>query len=211
MERCVRAFTLSCLSLTDPRYLQLEYWLSLLKIISIVIFFFLGIAVNAGGNTAGEYSAFSLSSSLRLSLRSLTLTFSPSRRSELDYRRRSLRRWLRRVCLAVRQCGFRVWRNRSVDVSQPVFSCRANPSHLQNRSESRPLPSPCFLTPTMERTDALPLRFLSAGEQKNPLRNVPRTIYRVCVFFFFPLLCSQADQRSPAQLLAHHSLLPSDW
>jgi AAT family amino acid transporter len=35
---------------------QLEYWLSLLKIISIVIFFFLGIAVNAGANTAHEYS-----------------------------------------------------------------------------------------------------------------------------------------------------------
>ena len=36
--------------------LQLEYWLSLLKVVSIVIFFFLGIAVNCGGNTAGEYS-----------------------------------------------------------------------------------------------------------------------------------------------------------
>ncbi|GAA5992214.1 hypothetical protein JCM5350_000642 [Sporobolomyces pararoseus] len=36
-------------------YGELEYWLSLLKVISIVIFFFLGIAVNCGGNTAGEY------------------------------------------------------------------------------------------------------------------------------------------------------------
>ncbi|BGP39401.1 Basic amino-acid permease [Rhodotorula kratochvilovae] len=36
-------------------YGELEYWLSLLKIIAVVIFFFLGIAVNAGGNTTGEY------------------------------------------------------------------------------------------------------------------------------------------------------------
>lgn len=36
-------------------YGELEYWLSLLKIISIVIFFFLGIAVNAGANTSHEY------------------------------------------------------------------------------------------------------------------------------------------------------------
>ncbi|GAA5825423.1 hypothetical protein JCM3770_002130 [Rhodotorula araucariae] len=36
-------------------YGELEYWLSLLKIIAVVIFFFLGIAVNAGGNQAGEY------------------------------------------------------------------------------------------------------------------------------------------------------------
>ena len=37
-------------------YGELEYWLSLLKIIAVVIFFFIGIAVNAGGNTTGEYS-----------------------------------------------------------------------------------------------------------------------------------------------------------
>ncbi|GAA5925996.1 hypothetical protein JCM3775_005171 [Rhodotorula graminis] len=36
-------------------YGELEYWLSLLKIVAIVIFFFLGIAVNAGGNVDGEY------------------------------------------------------------------------------------------------------------------------------------------------------------
>lgn len=34
---------------------QLEYWLSLLKVLSIVIFFFLGIAVNVGGNTDSQY------------------------------------------------------------------------------------------------------------------------------------------------------------
>ncbi|GAA6034842.1 hypothetical protein JCM8097_009327 [Rhodosporidiobolus ruineniae] len=34
---------------------ELEYWLSLLKVVSIVIFFFLGIAVNAGANTSNEY------------------------------------------------------------------------------------------------------------------------------------------------------------
>ncbi|KAJ7440063.1 amino acid permease/ SLC12A domain-containing protein [Mycena galericulata] len=36
-------------------YGELEYWLSSLKVVSIVIFFFLGIAVNAGGNTSHEY------------------------------------------------------------------------------------------------------------------------------------------------------------
>ncbi|KAJ7718428.1 amino acid permease-domain-containing protein [Mycena metata] len=36
-------------------YGELEYWLSSLKVISIIIFFFLGIAVNAGGNTSHEY------------------------------------------------------------------------------------------------------------------------------------------------------------
>ncbi|GAA5887307.1 hypothetical protein JCM6882_002485 [Rhodosporidiobolus microsporus] len=36
---------------TVKAYGELEYWLSLLKVIAIVIFFFLGIAVNAGANT----------------------------------------------------------------------------------------------------------------------------------------------------------------
>lgn len=36
-------------------YGELEYWLSLLKVVTIVIFFFLGIAVNAGGNSMHEY------------------------------------------------------------------------------------------------------------------------------------------------------------
>ncbi|KAK4056136.1 Basic amino-acid permease [Microbotryomycetes sp. JL221] len=36
-------------------YGELEYWLSLLKVITIVIFFFLGIAVNVGGNVDNEY------------------------------------------------------------------------------------------------------------------------------------------------------------
>lgn len=36
-------------------YGELEYWLSALKVVTIVIFFFLGIAVNSGGNTAREY------------------------------------------------------------------------------------------------------------------------------------------------------------
>ena len=35
-------------------YLQ-EYWLSLLKVVTIVIFIILGIAVNCGGNTSHEY------------------------------------------------------------------------------------------------------------------------------------------------------------
>ncbi|KAL7336457.1 amino acid permease/ SLC12A domain-containing protein [Rhodotorula toruloides] len=36
-------------------YGELEYWLSILKVLSVVIFFFLGIAVNAGGNTEHKY------------------------------------------------------------------------------------------------------------------------------------------------------------
>ncbi|KAK5114740.1 hypothetical protein LTR62_002314 [Meristemomyces frigidus] len=36
-------------------YGEIEYWLSLLKVVTIVIFIILSIAVNAGGNTAGTY------------------------------------------------------------------------------------------------------------------------------------------------------------
>ncbi|CAL5873093.1 uncharacterized protein PFLUO_LOCUS7362 [Penicillium psychrofluorescens] len=36
-------------------YGEVEYWLSLLKVITIVIFIILGIAVNCGGNTEHEY------------------------------------------------------------------------------------------------------------------------------------------------------------
>lgn len=36
-------------------YGELEYWLCLLKVITIVIFIVLGIAVNCGANTTGEY------------------------------------------------------------------------------------------------------------------------------------------------------------
>lgn len=36
-------------------YGEIEYWLSLLKVITIVIFIILGIAVNCGGNTDHEY------------------------------------------------------------------------------------------------------------------------------------------------------------
>lgn len=49
-------------------YGELEYWLSLLKIIAVVIFFFIGIAVNAGGNTTGEYSMSSFVSRSRCEL-----------------------------------------------------------------------------------------------------------------------------------------------
>lgn len=36
-------------------YGELEYWLCLLKVVTIVIFIVLGVAVNCGGNTAHEY------------------------------------------------------------------------------------------------------------------------------------------------------------
>ncbi|KAI9733782.1 MAG: hypothetical protein M1818_007049 [Claussenomyces sp. TS43310] len=41
--------------ITVAAYGELEYWLSLLKVVTIVIFILLGIAVNAGGNTAHHY------------------------------------------------------------------------------------------------------------------------------------------------------------
>lgn len=40
---------------TVRAYGEIEYWLSLLKVVTIIIFIFLGIAVNAGGNTAHHY------------------------------------------------------------------------------------------------------------------------------------------------------------
>lgn len=36
-------------------YGELEYWLSLLKVITIVVFIVMGIVVNCGGNSTGEY------------------------------------------------------------------------------------------------------------------------------------------------------------
>ena len=36
-------------------YGELEYWLCLLKVITIVVFIILGVAVNCGGNTSGKY------------------------------------------------------------------------------------------------------------------------------------------------------------
>lgn len=36
-------------------YGELEYWLSLLKVITIVIFIILGVAVNCGGNIMHQY------------------------------------------------------------------------------------------------------------------------------------------------------------
>lgn len=36
-------------------YGELEYWLSLLKVITIVVFIVMGIVVNCGGNATGEY------------------------------------------------------------------------------------------------------------------------------------------------------------
>ncbi|KFY13491.1 hypothetical protein V492_03236 [Pseudogymnoascus sp. VKM F-4246] len=41
--------------ITVKAYGELEYWLSLLKVITIIIFIFLGIAVNAGGNIDNHY------------------------------------------------------------------------------------------------------------------------------------------------------------
>ncbi|GAA6037576.1 hypothetical protein JCM8097_006121 [Rhodosporidiobolus ruineniae] len=40
---------------TVKAYGEVEYWLAILKLVSIVIFFILGIVVNAGGNTSHEY------------------------------------------------------------------------------------------------------------------------------------------------------------
>ena len=49
-------FTLLVVNLASVRfYGELEYWLSLLKVVTIVIFIIISIAVNAGGNTAHHY------------------------------------------------------------------------------------------------------------------------------------------------------------
>ncbi|KAF7560110.1 hypothetical protein G7046_g4048 [Stylonectria norvegica] len=41
--------------ITVKAYGELEYWLSLLKVITIVVFIIMGIVVNAGGNATGHY------------------------------------------------------------------------------------------------------------------------------------------------------------
>ncbi|KAI9170563.1 amino acid permease [Paramyrothecium foliicola] len=41
--------------ITVRAYGELEYWLSLLKVITIVVFIIMGIVVNVGGNTSGHY------------------------------------------------------------------------------------------------------------------------------------------------------------
>ncbi|GAA5993051.1 hypothetical protein JCM10908_003079 [Rhodotorula pacifica] len=94
-------------------YGELEYWLSLLKVISILIFFFLGIAVNCGGNTAGEY----------IGGRNWTIGDAPFVN------------------------GFRGFASLFVSASFAYGG-----------------------------TESIGI---TAGEQRNPLRNVPRTIYRV--------------------------------
>ncbi|KAK5175012.1 Basic amino-acid permease [Saxophila tyrrhenica] len=49
-------FVLVCANLISVRvYGELEYWLSLLKVITICIFIILGVVVNAGGNNSGRY------------------------------------------------------------------------------------------------------------------------------------------------------------
>lgn len=49
-------FTLVAANLATVRvYGELEYWLSLLKVITIIVFIILGIVVNAGGNEGGHY------------------------------------------------------------------------------------------------------------------------------------------------------------
>lgn len=40
---------------TVRAYGELEYWLSLLKVITIVVFIVMGIVVNCGGNAEGRY------------------------------------------------------------------------------------------------------------------------------------------------------------
>ncbi|GAA5850411.1 hypothetical protein JCM3766R1_007185 [Sporobolomyces carnicolor] len=94
-------------------YGELEYWLSLLKVIAIVIFFFLGIAVNCGGNTAHEY----------IGARNWTIDAAPF-----------------------------------VNGFSGFASLFVSAAFAYGGTESIGI---------------------TAGEQRNPLRNVPRTIYRV--------------------------------
>lgn len=41
--------------ITVRAYGEVEYWLSLLKVITIIVFIVMGIVVNAGGNATGQY------------------------------------------------------------------------------------------------------------------------------------------------------------
>lgn len=48
--------TLICINILGVRYYgEVEYWLCLLKVVTIIIFIILGITVNAGGNKAHQY------------------------------------------------------------------------------------------------------------------------------------------------------------
>ncbi|GAA6061885.1 hypothetical protein JCM10212_000526 [Sporobolomyces blumeae] len=94
-------------------YGELEYWLSILKVVAIVIFFFLGIAVNAGGNTTGDY------------------------------------------------IGGRYW---TIGAAPFVDGFRGFASLFVSASFA------------FGGTESISI---TAGEQRNPIRNVPRTIYRV--------------------------------
>ncbi|KAG9245350.1 amino acid transporter-like protein [Calycina marina] len=49
------AFLIAANIITVRAYGELEYWLSLLKVMTIIIFILLGIAVNCGGNTSNTY------------------------------------------------------------------------------------------------------------------------------------------------------------
>ncbi|GAA5971453.1 hypothetical protein JCM21900_002210 [Sporobolomyces salmonicolor] len=105
-------------------YGELEYWLSLLKVVTIVIFFFLGIAVNAGGNMTGEY----------IGGRNWTIGDAPFVN------------------------GFGGFASLFVSAS--------------------------FAFGGVESVG------ITAGEQQNPLRNVPRTIYRVFWRILFFYICT---------------------
>lgn len=108
----------------------------MLKVIAIVIFFFLGIAVNCGGNTAHEYSASSLAS------------------LDLDPYDADAYFWLVTV-------GARNW---TIDAAPFVNGFSGFASLFV---------SAAFAYGGTESIG------ITAGEQRNPLRNVPRTIYRV--------------------------------
>lgn len=55
MENLVRGKPTARGMNANVRHVRTEYWLSSLKVVTIVVFIILGIAVNVGGNTEHEY------------------------------------------------------------------------------------------------------------------------------------------------------------
>ena len=119
-------------------YGELEYWLSLLKVASIVVFFFVGIAVNVGANSEGRYSECLLKHVIQL------LTESSSRRRELDFGFCSLCQWLCGLCVPLCHRLFRIWCNRvdrsNVRLNLPVRLDIRTDSNRDTEREKRRIP-----------------------------------------------------------------------
>ena len=119
-------------------YGELEYWLSLLKVASIVVFFFVGIAVNVGANSEGRYSECLVKYVIQL------LTECSSWRRELDFGCCSLCQWLCGLCVPLCHRLFRIWCNRvdrsNVRLNLPVRLDIRTDSNRDTEREKRRIP-----------------------------------------------------------------------